>query len=290
MAEGYCTLEDVRRALRKANLPGDVSQDKQIAVDAIVSLTEWLNKEYKRHWYAETNDDILSEATDVTIPQSVKTRDDEHDIPTHGGFVHGSTEDDRHLYSKNSDALLESGPRSERRRRHHRSPKQAIRIALGDATTLEPPVDESRPAYTRITLARKDVSAINTLNVVNEDGGYDDWVASNDYDGGVGNANRGKDYWVRVNNGGVSELYLDVHAMDDDIHSLSNAVYVDLDYGHVGIPRNVRRAVAFWAAADLVEEAVIEIPDNATLYNIDTKAEELERKAEERMAVYEEGL
>jgi hypothetical protein len=284
MATGFCTLEDLRRTLRKAKLPGDVSQDKQIAVDAIASRTEWIEKTYSRYWYEPNG---ISEATEVDIPTSVSTRDDEEDIPTHGAMVHGASEQDRFRTHQNSDALLESGPRHERRREDFEEPKQEIRITFGRPDSLKPPVDDTVPAYTEITLARKDVKAINTLSVVNEDGGFDDWVGSNDYDGGVGNVNRGDDYWVRVNNGGVSELYLDVHAMDDDIPSFSNAVYVDFDYGHKGIPRNVRRAVANWAAADLVEEAVIEIPQNTTIYNVETKAEELRSTAEELMEVYE---
>ena len=283
MPEGYCTLEDVRRALRKANLPGDVSQDTQIAVDAVVAETEPLEKDLSRHWYEPTG---ISEASEIPIPTSAKTRDDEHDLPTHGGMVHGASERDRYRHRENSDALLESGPRYERRRRDYRRPKQEIRIATGSAASLEPPVDETIPAYTRITLDRRDVKAVNELMVINADGGYDDWVASDDYDGGVGNQYRGQDYWVRINNGGVSELYLDVHAMDDDLASLSNAVYVDIDYGHEGIPRNVRRAVALRASAELVEEAVIEIPQNATLYGIETKADEMREKADELLEVY----
>jgi|GEM_PF-665546 len=282
MATGYCTVEDVRRALRKAKLPGDVGQDRDIAIDAIASRTEWLEKTISRHWYEPSG---ITEDDDDLIPTSPKTRDDEHDIQTHGALVDGASERERYRYSRNSDALLEAGPRHDRQRRQdlRREPKEEIRLAFGELW------DDTVPAYTRITLARKDADAINELSVVNADGGFDDWVGSNDYDGGVGNTHRGEDYWVRVNNGGVSELYLDVHAMDDDLVSLSNAVYVDLDYGHEGIPRNVRRAVAFLAGSDLVEEAVIEIPDNATLYNVDTKAEEMRSKAEELLDVYHEG-
>lgn len=281
MPTGYCTLEDVRRALREASLPGDVSQDKQIAVDAIAAQTEWLEKTYKRHWYEPSG---IAEATEITIPTGPNTRDDEHDIPTHGGFVHGASERNRHRFRKNSDALLEAGPRHERHRHLRRDRKREIRLAFGDYHYGH---DENVPAYTRITFDRKDVSAVNELHVVNADGGFDDWVADSGYDGGVGNQHRGKDWWVRVNNGGVSELYLDVHAMDDDLASFSNAVYVDLDYGHEGIPRNVRRAVAFRAGSDLVEEAVIEIPQNATIYNVETKAEEMREKATELLEVYE---
>lgn len=283
MPEGYCTLEDFKRALREADLPGDVEQDPQLAVDAIVAQTEPLEKSLKRHWYEP---DGISEATEIDIPTGPKTRDDEYDIPRHGGMVHGASERERHRYRKNSDALLESGPRHERRRRDNDVPKRKIRIAFGDSDALEPPVDDDVPAYTRIRLARRDVEAINELYVVNADGGFDEWTAG-DYDGGVGNQHRGKDWWVRVNNGGWSELYLDVHAMDDDLVSLSKAVYVDLDYGHEGIPRNVRRAVALRAGAEFAEEAAMQIPENATVYNVETKAEKMRERADELLEVYE---
>ena len=283
MATGYCTLDDVRRALQEASLPGDIAQDNQIAVDAIAAQSEPVEKILDRHWYVPGG---IGEDTKGLVPTAVKTRDDEHDIPTHGGFVHGASEVDRHRHSRNSDALLEAGPRYETRRRHHRRPKREIRLAFGDAAALERPVDESVPAYTRITTNRKDVKAVNTLSVVTAEGEFEDWVASNDYDGGVGNQSRGQDYWVRVNNGGVSELYLDVHAMDDEIASLSNAVYVDIDYGHEGLPRNVRRGIACLAGAELVEDAIIEIPQNATVYNIDTKAEELRGRADGYLSEY----
>ncbi|WP_135363448.1 hypothetical protein [Halosimplex halophilum] len=283
MAQGYCTLADLRRALREADLPGDVSQDKRLAVDAIVAETEPLEKTWHRHWYAPSGADILNEASEVEIPTEAANRDDEHDIPRHGGLVHGDSEVEPHRYSPNSDALLEAGPRHERRRRHDWSePKQEIRIAIGEYHDGH---HDDVPAYTRIRLERKDVKAVNTLAVINADGGYDDWAQEKT--GGVGNTHRGEDYWVRVNNGGVSELYLDVHAMDDDLASLSNAVYVDIDYGHKGIPRNVRRAVALRAGAEFAEEAAIQIPENATVYNVETKADRMREKADELLSVYE---
>ena len=280
--QGYCTVEDVRRALRKADLPGDATQDRDIVLDAILSQTEWLEKTLSRHWYVTGG---IDEDSDNIIPTDAKTRDDEHDIPSSGALVDGASQEDRFRYSRNSDALLEAGPRHDRQRRQdlRRDLKEEIRVSSGDI------YQEDIPTYTRIRLARKDVSAVNTLSVVNADGGYDDWVSNSDYSGGAGNAHRGEDYWVRVNNGGVSELYLNVHSLDDDIPSLSNAVYVDMDYGHEGIPRNVRRAVAFLAGSDLVEEAVIEIPQNATIYNVETKADEMRLKAEELLDIYHEG-
>ncbi|MDF9748365.1 hypothetical protein [Natrinema salsiterrestre] len=280
MTTGYCTLEDVRRALQKSSLPGDLSQDKQLAVDAIVSQSRWLERTYKRHWYAPTGADILDEATEIDIPTAPRTRDDEHDISSHGAMVHGASERDRSRRRKNSDALLESGPRYERRRHDRRDSKQEIRIAIGEPEALEPPVDETVPAYTRIRLDRKDVDAINELHVINGDGGYDDWVAEDDYDGGAGLTHRGEDYWGRVNNDGISELYLNVHAMDDEIASLSKAVYIDWDYGREGISRTARRAVALFAGAEFTEEIGTQIPDNAKLYNVETKAEEMRNRAE----------
>lgn len=278
MAEGYCTLEDLRRALREASLPGDLSQDSQIAIDAIVSQSQWVERTYKRHWYAPAGADILDKADEIDIPTDPKTRDDEEDIPTHAGFVHGASEREFRR-RENSDALLESDPRRERRRHDWREPKQEIRISTGAPEALEPPVNEDVPAYTRIRLDRKDVDTLNELHVINADGGYDDWVAESDYDGGAGTAHRGEDYWGRVNNDGISELYLDVHALDDDIASLSNAVYVDFDYGHEGITRTARRAVALFSGAEFAESASIQLPDSATLYNVETKAEEMRERA-----------
>ncbi|QRY26363.1 MULTISPECIES: hypothetical protein [Halobacterium] len=280
---GYTTLDYVRRALRSADLPGDVSQDNRIAVDAVTSQTEPLEKSLSRHWYEPEG---IDEAAAVSIPTGPKTRNDEHDIQTRGGLVHGASERDRHRRRENSDALLEAGPKHERRRRDRDDKKQKIRIARGEQHALEPPVDKSVAAYTRITLNRRDVDAVNELLVVNSEGGYDDWVVSDEYSGGVGMRHRGEDYWVRINNGGVSELYLDVHAMDDDLVSLSNAVYVEFDYGHEGIPENVRRAVAFRAAADLTERPSFSIPDNSQVYGAESKAEELREQADELLKVY----
>ncbi|SEQ30870.1 hypothetical protein [Natrinema salaciae] len=243
---GYCTLDDVRRTLRKSQLPGDISQDEEIAVDAIVAETEPLEKSLKRHWYEP---DGISETTEIDIPTEPKSRDDEEDIPTGGAHLVG-------------DPI---------------TPK----MWQGD--------------YTRIELERRDAESISELLVRDSDGGYTDWVSSNDYDGGPWPGALGQDYVLRVNNGGWSHLYLDttnllVEDADEDdeyyLDSFSNAVYVSFDYGHKGIPRNVRRAVALRAGAELVEEAVISIPENATLYNIETKAEEMRTKADDLLEVY----
>lgn len=247
MATGYCTLEDLRRALREASLPGDIQQDQAIAVDAIVAQTEWLEKTLKRHWYAPTGADILDEATAIDIPTGPKTRDDEEDIPTGGAFLPGT----------------------------------------------DPTPKTSQGSYAKIPLARRDAESVSALHVRTEDGTFEDWVASNDYTEGSWPPS-GEDYYLRVNNGGWSRLYLDttnllVEGEDDEyvLDSFANAVYLEWSYGHEGIPRNVRRAVAFRAAADFVEESAIQIPENAEVYNVESLAEQFERKAEELLEVYQ---
>lgn len=276
-SHGYCTVEDVRRVLQEADLGQALQADNhQIAVDAITGLSEWLEKATRKHWYVSGG---ITEDGEGIVPTDVFTRDDEHDIPSHGATVHGASDREHYRFAKNSDALLEAGPRHDRRRRHYDRPKQEIRIAFGRPDALEWPVDENIPAYTRIRLARKDVSAVNTLNVVNESGGFDDWT-SGTYTGGVGNANRGDDWWVRENNRGVSELYLNVHAMDDGIASFSSAVYVDIDYGEADLPKGVRRGVAQLAASELItdDEFQTSIPDQGQLVNVETKGQNWERR------------
>ena len=239
---GYCTLEDVRRALREAGLPGDVQQDKRIAVDAIVAETEPLQRSLKRHFYEPNG---IDEATEVDIPTGPKTRDDEESIPTGGAHI------------------------------------------VGEPVT---PKTWQGP-YTRIQLGRNYAEQINELLVQGEDGTYTDWVASNEYTGGQWPDAVGEDYFLRINNGGVSHLYLDSrNFLNEDgepiVDSFANVVYVEFDYGHEGIPQAVRRAVALHAGAELVEEAVIEIPSNATVYNIETKAEKMREKADELLEEY----
>jgi len=239
---GYCTLEDVRRALREAGLPGDVQQDKRIAVDAITAETEPLERSISRHFYEPTG---IDEASEVEIPTGPKTRNDEMSIPTGGAHLSG-----------------------------------------------EPFTPKTwQESYTRLELERNYAKQINKLLVQGSDGSYTDWVASDEYSGGQWPDAIGEDYYLRINNGGISHLYIDSHNfLDEDgepiIDSFANVVYVAFDYGHEGIPSAIRRAVALRAGADLVEEAVIEIPQNATVYDIDTKAEQMREKANELLAEY----
>ncbi|EMA19016.1 hypothetical protein [Haloarcula argentinensis] len=244
---GYCTLEDLRRAMQEASLPGDISQDKQIAVDSITAQTEWLEKTLKRHWYAPAGADILDEATDIDIPTGPKSRDDEQDIPTPSAIV---VDDD--------------GP----------APKTW------------------QGSYTKLDLARRDAGAVTKLLVRDGDGSYTDWVASDDYSVGQSPDGLGDDAYVRVNNGGWSALYLDVSNLYDDtadewkLDTFSNAVYAFFEYGYEGLPQTIRRAVAFRAASDFVDEAAVQIPENARVRSVESLADQFERKSEELLEVY----
>lgn len=247
MPVGYCTLEDLRSALREASLPGDVSQDEQLAVDAITAETEPLEKELKRHWYAPTGSQILDEATAIDIPTGPKTRDDEEDIPTASAFI-----------------VDESGP----------VPKT------------------SQGTYAKIPLARRDAEAVEALHVRQADGSYEDWANSAEYTGGEWPPS-GEDYYLRVNNGGWSRLYLDTSNFlkpeeDDEyvLDSFANSVYLEFDYGHKGLPQNLRRAVALRAGASLVEEPAFSIPENARIRSVESKAEEMRSEADRLLDVY----
>ncbi|WP_135852613.1 hypothetical protein [Halorussus salinus] len=244
---GYCTLEDLRRALQDAELPGDIQQDKQLAVDAITAQTEPLEKSLKRHWYAPAGASILDEAGQIDIPTGPKSRDDEEDIPTSSAFV-----------------VDDEGP----------APKT------------------SQGSYSKIELARRDADSISKLLVRTEDGSYEDWTT--EYEGGLWPDALGDDYYFRVNNGGWSRLYLDTTNLLADgedneyvLDSFANAVYVEWSYGHEGIPQNVRRAVAFRAASDFVDEAAVQIPENARVRSVESLADEFERKANKLLEVYQ---
>jgi len=143
--------------------------------------------------------------------------------------------------------------------------------------------------YAAIELDSRDADAVEALHVRTADGTFEDWAASSDYTEGSWPPS-GEDYYVRVNNGGWSRLYIDTSNLLVDgeyvLDSWANAVYLEWSYGHEGIPRNVRRAVALRAGAELAEDAVIEIPQNATVYNIESKAEQMREKADELLEVY----
>ena len=248
MPTGYCTVEDVRRALQKTIDSFDSgawgADDHQTVVDAITSQTEWLEKTTKRHWYEPNG---ITEDDKDLIPTSTKSRNDEESVTTGGATVVG-----------------------------------------------EPVTPKTwQQGYTKLRLDRRDAGAVEQLLVAGEDG-FEDWTASDEYAGGQYPDALGDDYYIRVNNGGWSELYLDAdHFLDADsepiLDSYSNAVYVTFEYGHEGIPKNVRRAVAMRAGAQLLapdDEAALGIPEQSSLQSVETKVQALERQAEELLEVY----
>ena len=190
----------------------------------------------------------ITEANQIDIPTEPKSRDDEYSIPTSSAVV---VDDD--------------GP--------------APKTSQGD--------------FAKIELDRRDADAIDALHVRQPDGGYEDWAASPDYTEGSWPPSSDADYYLRVNNGGWSRLYVDVtNFLEEDeddeyvLDSWANAVYLEWSYGHEGIPKTVRRAVAFRAASDFVEDAAIQIPENARVSSVEALADKYERKAEELLEVY----
>lgn len=257
---GYCSVEDVERVLQEADITARL--DTSTVVDAITAQTEWVEMNTRRHWFVEGGAEDDSE--DVVFT-SGKSRDDEHDIRTTGASVIGSADDRVNTIPPSLPGGRDRG----------RRPDPRIKIEFGNRH------DEDIPTYTRIRLERKDVTALNALYVADEDGQYVDWTE--EAEGGVGNDHRGEDWWVRINNRGVAELYLDIHTMDEFgmPPSFSNAVYVDIDYGLNELPQGVRRGVALLAAAQLVQddELNVSMPDQGQLVNVETKSEAYERWA-----------
>ncbi|SEW10329.1 hypothetical protein [Natrinema salifodinae] len=145
-------------------------------------------------------------------------------------------------------------------------------------------------SYTRLELARRDAESISELLVRTPDG-YVDWTI--EYEGGLWPDALGADYYLRINNGGVSHLYLDSENLlneDDEplLDSFSNAVYVSFSYGHPELPQNVRRGVALLAASELVidDEFVTSIPDNGQFVSLETKSERWGRQGIQKLEPY----
>lgn len=133
---GYCTVDDVRRALRAADLPGDAAQDRDIAVDAITSQTEWLHEHTNRHWYAPNG---IDEDEEDLIPEEPKTHsEDELDIPSspHAGNT---------------------------------------QLQVAASKQVRYPVRHAGP-YTRVKLSRRDVIDVTELLVRDTTGSVTDWA------------------------------------------------------------------------------------------------------------------
>lgn len=74
---GYCSLEDVRKALQETEVSfGDAELDEDFVEAAITAQTEWLQETTNRHWYEP-------DATDDLLPAEPLTHShDELDIPS----------------------------------------------------------------------------------------------------------------------------------------------------------------------------------------------------------------
>jgi len=239
MVTGYCTLDDVRRALQEASLPGDIAQDNELAVDAIAGQSEWLRDRTEQHWYVPGG---VGEDTKGLVPTEPRTRSDEdHDIPSTPHSPHST------LFSS----------------QRARYPQK------------------SAGPYSRVRLDKHHVDSLSALKVRDRSGGFDDWVADPD-------KQPDEDYRLYVEAGSTDAVaYVELHTGSlPPLAHYDHAVRVSYDYGRDKLPRTVRRAVAFRAASDFVEDAAIDIPDNARIQSVESKAEQLERKAEELLEVY----
>jgi len=277
MPTGYCTVPDVRRALQETVADFDSgawgANSQQAVIDAIAAQTEWLEKTIKRHFYVPSG---IDEDNYDLIPTATKSRDDEEDIPTRGFLTTSTTERSSHYPPTWVDYDPDEGDTPEYGEMDGLSPK----TVQGD--------------YAAIELARRDADAISALHVRTADGTFEDWVASSDYSGGSWPPS-GEDYYLRVNNGGWSRLYLDTTNLlkqgetnEYVLDSWANAVYLEWSYGHEGLPQTVRRAVAFRAGAELLldDQANLGIPENSQLVSAESKKQAMEAKAEELLEVY----
>ena len=268
---GYCSVEDVDRVAQS-------QMSEKVGVEnitrAIKAQTEWVEFNTRRHWF-DPNPDNDEHGVIATEP---KNRDDEHDLQGKAGSVIEPDPAERRrgrFGRRQSDTILER-PHGRRRPRQHRK----LRIAMGDR------YNSDVPTYTSVRPERKDVTEVNELHIANEDGEYIDWVDDPALTVEVGSGlPDGQDAWIRINNRGVPELYINVHTLDEQgmPRRFANAVYVDIEYGTDELTEAVRTAVAMLTLVHLSidDEASVGIPDNGQLMNVETKSEAYERIARE---------
>ena len=239
MTDAYCTVEDVRRALRSANLPGDMDQDRDIAIDAIEGQATWLRKTINTHYYAPGG---IAEDSDNIVPTSDRTREgEEHDIPSSPHAQHST------LFTA----------------RHDRVPHKTV------------------GPYCRIPLSKRDVSNLTRLDVRDASGEFTDWVADPD------KVTPG-DYRLYIAPGeSPSRAFVDLKASSlPALRHYSGGVRVSYSYGVSGIPQTIRRAVAFRAASEVVDEPAFEIPDSANVRSIESLADKFDSRADELLEPY----
>lgn len=235
---GYCTVDDVRRALQEKDLDGALADaSNQAVLDAITSQAEWLQETTNRHWYEPGG-----------LPE------DSHGVIATDPLTHTADEQD--------------------------IPMSAILTA---DDTISPSTRIG--SYTPVELFRRDVQTLTELLVLNDAGGFDDWVGDTAYTEG-----RGEDYFLQVDDAdGWTTLYLDTDSLDDDdLTDYRNAVVASYEYGIQGVSSTVRRAVALRAGAQLVldDDTEIGIPDAGQLVSLESKAQAMERQAEELLEIH----
>lgn len=238
---GYCTVDDVREALRKRELSGDLNTD--LVETTILGQTEWLQETTNRHWYEPTGLD--DDSTGLISTDPLTHANDEQDVPSSA----------------------------------HADP---VQMQVAAARQARYPVRHAGP-YTRVLLGRRDVREVTELLVRTNTGDYTDWVASDEYAEG-----RGEDYYLHVDDSnGASRLYLHTGPLPR-LSDYDNAVSVSYEYGIPGITGTVRRAIALKVASELVfdDDAQVGIPDSGQLVQLESKAQAMQRKAEELLEIH----
>lgn len=130
--------------------------------------------------------------------------------------------------------------------------------------------------YTRVTLAKRWVDSLTSLEVRDGPSEWSDWVAAADKESG-----RGNEYYLQTDpETGLSHVYLDTGSLGP-LRRYEDAVVATYDYGHDGIPGAIRRGQAALAGADLVmdDDVKTAMPDNGQLIAVGTKADRLIKQA-----------
>lgn len=73
--EGYCTPEDVRKAMQEAQIKDSGPLSQGIVEAAIDAQTDWIRRVTGRHWYDPDATDTLIPTTTLTVPE------DNYDLP-----------------------------------------------------------------------------------------------------------------------------------------------------------------------------------------------------------------
>jgi len=165
----------------------------------------------------------------------------------------------------------------------HAGPSQLFRADRAGAAEPQYPVVHGG-RYTRVQLHRRDVSTLTELLIRQRDGSYVDWVTDPEYEQG-----RGEDYYLQVDDSeGTSHIYLHVGSLPQ-LADYGAAVVASYDYGIPEIPQTVRQAVASYAGAALLreDEQAVAVPDDGQLVSLDTKADELENRADRLMRIHQ---